>query len=136
MSGTRLARLRPFTSAVINPVTRRFAGHLPGFAIVHTTGRATGRPYAIPMNVFRQGDAWIMALTYGADAQWVGNVLAAGGCVLEHRGRRIRLTDPEVVHDPARRSIPIPVRWFLALVGVTDVLRLVAASDGRPSDRT
>ena len=136
MSGTRLSWLRPFTSAVVNPVTRRFAGHLPGFAIVHTVGRTSGRPYAIPMNVFRQGEAWVMALTYGADAQWVKNVLAAGGCELEHRGRRIRLVDPAVVHDPGRRAIPIPVRWFLGLVGVTDVLRLLPASDPRPTEAT
>ena len=98
---TRLAFLRPFTMRFVNPVTRRFAGHVPGFAIVHHVGRMSGRPYATPMNVFRDGDAWVMALTYGAQVQWVRNVLAAGGCELESRGRRIRLTDPELIHDRA-----------------------------------
>jgi deazaflavin-dependent oxidoreductase (nitroreductase family) len=121
---TRLAFLRTFTIRFVNPVTRRFAGRVPGFAIVHHVGRATGRPYATPMNVFRDGEAWVMALTYGAEVQWVRNVLATGGCELEVRGRRLRLTDPELIHDPSRRLMPIPVRWFLGLLGVTDFLRL------------
>jgi deazaflavin-dependent oxidoreductase (nitroreductase family) len=121
---TRLAFLRTFTIRFVNPVTRRFAGRVPGFAIVHHVGRTTGRSYATPMNVFRDGEAWVMALTYGAEVQWVRNVLATGGCELEVRGRRLRLTDPELIHDPSRRLMPIPVRWFLGLLGVTDFLRL------------
>ena len=121
---TRLAFLRTFTVRFVNPVTRRFAGRVPGFAIVHHVGRTTGRPYATAMNVFRDDDAWVMALTYGADVQWVRNVLAAGGCELEVRGRRLRLADPELIHDPSRRLMRIPVRWFLGLLGVTDFLRL------------
>ena len=130
---TRLAFMRPFTLRVVNPVTRRLAGHVPGFAIVHYVGRTSGRAYATPMNVFRDGDTWVMALTYGAEVQWVHNVLAAGGCELEVRGRRIRLTDPELVHDPSRQLMPIPVRWFLGLLGVTDFLRLHPAIRTTPT---
>lgn len=128
---TRLAFMRPFTRRFVNPVTRRFAGRVPGFAIVHHVGRKTGRRYATPMNVFRDGDSWVMALTYGAEVQWVRNVLAAGGCELEVRGRRVRLTDPELIHDPTRRLMPIPVRWFLGLLAVTDFLRLHQVNETR-----
>jgi deazaflavin-dependent oxidoreductase (nitroreductase family) len=128
---TRLAFMRPFTRRFINPVTRRFAGRVPGFAIVHHVGRKTGRRYATPMNVFRDGDAWVMALTYGAEVEWVRNVLAAGGCELEVRGQRVRLTDPELIHDPTRRLMPIPVRWFLGLLAVTDFLRLHEVNETR-----
>jgi deazaflavin-dependent oxidoreductase (nitroreductase family) len=117
----------------VNPITLRFAGRVPGFEIVHHVGRATGRSYATPMNVFRDGDAWVMALTYGAEVQWVSNVLAAGGCDLEVGGRRIRLTDPQLIHDPSRRLIPIPVRWFLGLLGVSDFLRLHAVIGTAPT---
>jgi hypothetical protein len=79
------------------------------------------------MNVFRDGDAYVMALTYGRDVAWVRNVLAANGCTLETRGRAVELRDPELVHDPSRRLMPIPVRWFLGLVRVTDFLRLTPA---------
>jgi hypothetical protein len=41
--------LRPFTTRVVNPVTRRFAGHLPGFAILTYVGRQSGRTYRTPI---------------------------------------------------------------------------------------
>jgi hypothetical protein len=31
---TRIRFIRPFTKRVVNPITRRFAGRLPGFAIL------------------------------------------------------------------------------------------------------
>ena len=48
--------LRPFTTRFCNPVSRRFASHLPGFAILVYVGRRSGRTYRTPMNVFRNGD--------------------------------------------------------------------------------
>jgi deazaflavin-dependent oxidoreductase (nitroreductase family) len=124
MAPTRLGFLRPFTTRFINPITRRFAGHVPMFGIVHHRGRTTGTRYATPMNVFRDGDAWVFALTYGSDVQWVRNVLAAGGCELETRGRIVALERPELVIDPGRRLMPQPVRTFLGLLKVTEFLRL------------
>ena len=40
---TRIRFIRPFTARVINPLTRRFAGWLPGFAILTHVGRTSGR---------------------------------------------------------------------------------------------
>jgi hypothetical protein len=36
---------------------------------------------------FRSPDGFVIALTYGPDRDWVRNVLAAGGCTIEWRGR-------------------------------------------------
>ncbi len=129
MAGSRpprpvLAFLRPFTTAVVNRITRPFAGHVPGFAIVRYRGRTTGRLYRTPMNVFRRGDDYVFALTYSSDAQWVKNVLAAGGCDLEVRGKQVQLTDPKLFVDPDRRLMPQPVRFFLGLMRVSEFLRL------------
>jgi hypothetical protein len=82
------------------------------------------------MNVFREGDGWVFALTYGSEAHWVRNVMAAGGCVLETRGRRIALDRPELVVDPTRRLVPQPVRAFLGLLAVSEFLRLRPAATG------
>jgi deazaflavin-dependent oxidoreductase (nitroreductase family) len=128
MSGTRLAFMRPFTTRVVNPISRRFAGHLPWFGIVVVRGRRTGIVRRVPMNVFRSGVDYVFALTYGADVDWVRNVLAANGCELETRGRTVALGAPVVLHDPGRRLMPLPVRFFLGLLGVTEFLRL------RPAD--
>ena len=124
MSGTRLAFMRPFTTRVVNPLTRLVAGHLPWFGIIVVRGRRSGVIRRVPMNVFRVEDRWVMALTYGRDVDWVKNVLAAGGCRLETRGRVVALRDPELIHDPSRRMMPFPVRQFLWLIGVTDFLRV------------
>jgi deazaflavin-dependent oxidoreductase (nitroreductase family) len=116
--------MRPFTTRVINPVTRRFAGHLPGFAILVYSGRRSGRVYRTPMNVFRHGDDYVFALTYGSDVQWVRNVMAAGGCELEVRGKTVRLTGPQLFIDPTQRLMPLPVRFFLRLMRVTEFLSM------------
>jgi deazaflavin-dependent oxidoreductase (nitroreductase family) len=114
--------VRPFTKRVINPVTRRFAGRLPAFGMLTYMGRRSGRVYHTPLNVFRHGDEYVFALTYGADVQWVANVLAAGSCDIESGGRTIRLIEPHLVRDPSRSRMPQPVRAFLGLLGVTDFL--------------
>ena len=119
-----MAFIRPFTVAVVNPLTRLFAGHVPMFGIVRCRGRRSGRLFRAPVKVFRDGDDYVVALTYSSQADWVRNVLAAGGCELETGGRVIRLTDPELFVDRTRRLMPFPVRMFLGLVNVTEFLRL------------
>lgn len=126
MSGTRLAFMRPFTTRVVNPLTRRIVGHLPWFGNVVVPGRRSGTIRRVPMNVFRRGDDYVMALTYGRDVDWVKNVLAAGGCRLETRSGMVDLRDPELVHDPSRRLVPFLVRIFLGVLDVNDFLRLRA----------
>jgi len=119
-----MARLRPFTNRLFNPLARRFAGRLPGFGILTYVGRTSGRTYRTPLNVFRHGETFVIALTYGADTQWVRNILAAGSCSLRTRGRDYRLVEPELIHDPSRRLMPGPVRLFLGLDNVSEFLRL------------
>ena len=99
--------MRPFTTRFVNPLTRLFAGWLPWFGILMYKGRKSGRTYRTPMNVFRHGDDYVFALTYGSEVQWVKNVLAAGGCDIRTRGRDIRLVEPEVFVDPTRRLMPL-----------------------------
>jgi hypothetical protein len=64
----------------------------------------------------------------------VKNVLSAGGCRLQTRGRVVELGDPQLVHDPDRRLVPAVVRVFLGLLGVNDFLRLRPVAT-TPSDR-
>lgn len=116
--------MRPFTTAVVNRITRLFAGRLPGFAIVDYRGRKSGKAYRTPMNVFRDGEDYVFALTYGSEVQWVKNVIAAGVCDLEIGGKTVHLTDPELFVDPSRHLMPLPVRFLLRLMHVTEFLRM------------
>jgi deazaflavin-dependent oxidoreductase (nitroreductase family) len=116
--------LRPITTRIFNPFARRFAGWLPGFAILTYVGRKSGKTYRTPINVFRNGQDYVVALTYGAEVQWVKNVVAAGGCELRSMGRTVRVTDPRLTVDPTQRLMPMPVRLILRVMGVTEFLSL------------
>ena len=119
-----LAVIRPFTTHVFNPISRRFVRWLPGFGILDYRGRKSGKEYRTPLNAFRHGDEWVFALTYGSDVQWVKNVVAAGEATLEVRRRRIRLVDPDLLVDPERRLMPPVVRQVLGLMRVSEFLRM------------
>ena len=121
---TRMSRLRPITTRLFNPLARRIAGRLPSFGILTYRGRTSGRTYRTPLNVFRRGDSYVFALTYGGDTQWVKNVVAAGTCMLRTRGRDVRLVEPELIRDPTWRLMPPPVRVILGLNDVSEFLRM------------
>ena len=126
-------RLARFNRIVTNPVLGHVAGRLPGFGIVLHTGRRSGRVHRTPVNLFRSGETYVIALTYGADAQWVRNVQAAGACEVQTRGERIRLVEPRIVHDPRRTPVPPPVRLALAAIAVDDFMLLTRVDGAAPS---
>jgi deazaflavin-dependent oxidoreductase (nitroreductase family) len=122
-----------FNRRVANPILGPLAERLPSFGIVIHRGRVSGRQYRTPVNVFRQGSQYVIALTYGSHTDWVENVLAAGGCRLVHRRRPVDLADPRIV-ALGRHGEAIP-GW------VQGVLRTLNVDQGmvlttRPRDAT
>lgn len=113
-----------FNRRFLNPLFLRVAGHLPGFAIVSHIGRKSGRTYRTPVNAFRTDSGYIIALTYGPESDWVKNVLAAGSCELQTRGRRVCLSDPHVVTDAGKGWAPLPVKFVLNLIDAPQYMRL------------
>lgn len=116
-----------FNRRFTNRLTLRAAGYLPGFAIVNHLGRKSGRAYRTPVNAFRTDGGYIIALTYGAESDWVKNVLAAGSCELQTRGRRVRLSDPCIATDESKGWAPLPVRLVLNLIHAPQYMRLSVA---------
>jgi deazaflavin-dependent oxidoreductase (nitroreductase family) len=117
-------RIARFNKRFTNRLTGPLAQYLPGFGVVTHVGRHSGRTYRTPVNVFTHDECFIFALTYGREAQWVRNVLAAGGCELTARGQRHRLTHPEVFRDERQRAVAPIARPILRLVGANDFMRL------------
>ena len=109
--------LARFNLKVTNRITGPFAHRLPGFAIVYHVGRKSGTERTTPVNLFRDGDRYVIALTYGRDSQWVKNVLAAGEFDVVTRGRRVHLADPRIVKQA---HVPAPVRAILNALNVED----------------
>jgi F420H(2)-dependent quinone reductase len=72
-----------FNLAVTNRITSRFAARLGGFGILTHVGRKSGRVYRTPVNVFREPEGFLIALTYGRESEWVRNVVAAGAASLK-----------------------------------------------------
>jgi deazaflavin-dependent oxidoreductase (nitroreductase family) len=105
-------------------LTRPPARRLPGFGVVVHRGRKSGRQFQTPVNVFETSGGYVIALTYGAESEWVKNVLAAGGCELITRGRRRQLISPEIVRDAQQRAVPRVLRPFLRFMNVTNFLCL------------
>ena len=124
MARTRMTFLRPFTTRLFNPISRRVAGRLPLFGILSYVGRKSGRQYRTPLNVFKRGDGYVFALTYGSEVDWVKNVLAASEADLRTRGRDVHLVEPQLFTDPTRRLMPLPVRIVLRLNNVNEFLRM------------
>jgi deazaflavin-dependent oxidoreductase (nitroreductase family) len=123
-----------FIARVNRRVTNRLLGglaqRLPWFGVVVHRGRRSGRQYRTPVNVFRRGHRYIIALTYGSKSDWVRNVLANGGCTLETRGRKLHLSRPRLFHDESRRVVPPPIRLILGLVNVSSFLELTLDDEG------
>lgn len=110
--------LARFNRVVTNRVLGLGARRLPGFGIVTHEGRRSGRRYRTPVGVFRRPDQIAVALTYGPEADWVQNVLAAGHAEIVMRGRTYRLVHPRLVEDAERTLASPPVRPFLGALNV------------------
>jgi deazaflavin-dependent oxidoreductase (nitroreductase family) len=122
-------RFRHVAQRYVNPVLRPVARRLPTFGVLTYRGRKSGHTYHTPINAFRRGDDYFFFLTYGSDVQWVKNVLAAGSCSLETRGRVIELVEPALITDPELRPAPPMVRFMEGrIAGVTQYLRMRARS--------
>src|SRR5262245_49528655 len=116
-----LARFNLYvTNRLLGPLAKR----VPGMGVIVHAGRKTHRIYRTPVLVFRRGQHFIIALTYGRESQWVQNVLANGACELETTGRTLHLDHPRVFHDPERRIMPPIVQGMLAVLNVSDFLEV------------
>jgi deazaflavin-dependent oxidoreductase (nitroreductase family) len=104
---------------------RLAAGRLPPFAIVNHHGRVTGRDYATPVWAFGTRDGLVFALLYGANSDWVRNVLAAGHAEVRRRGAAREYTHPRLVAgEEASRLIPAIARIAVRLFRTRDFLRV------------
>lgn len=94
LSRRSLAR---FNKRVTNRVQGLWAPWLPPWAVIVHKGRKSGREYRTPVLSWRSGNRLEVVLYYGAETDWVRNVLAAGEAGVVRGRRTWRLTAPRVV---------------------------------------
>ncbi|MGE2689447.1 nitroreductase family deazaflavin-dependent oxidoreductase [Mycolicibacterium pulveris] len=110
---------------VLNRITRFIAPWAPGWAVVIHRGRKSQRLYRTPLWAFRRQGGFVIALTYGSEADWVRNVLAADGCEIESRGRRYQVGAPRLYHDENATDMPAFIRFMLRnVIKAPEFLRL------------
>lgn len=122
VTGTVIALTKRF----INPGQLRTAG-TPGSrtGIVHHRGRRSGTVHATPVDIIPFGDAFVIALPYGTNAQWVRNVLAAGTADLTIDGHTWTADHAELVStDQVRDAFPRSDQLGFRLLGTDRCLRL------------
>ncbi len=125
--GPRTRRVVRFAAHILNPAVLLIAGRRwnPVVGILHHRGRRSGRAYATPLGMRPLGDSFIMPRTFGEDAAWYRNVLAAGGCVVTYRGSDYTLVEPEVIdYATAAPAFPRYERLQFRLIGINEYLRL------------
>ena len=115
--------------ALINPVLGRLAGRFAPLALLEHRGRRTGRALTTPVFAFEHERTVTIALTYGGGVQWLANARAAGGCVLTHRGRRLRLGAPAMIDaETGLARMPVIIRRVLVLTSVREFVEFPVVS--------
>lgn len=124
--------IRRMNRRVTNPRQMRTAGQPGAYAsVVHHVGRVSGREHRTPVVVVPAEEGFAIALPYGAGADWVRNVLAAGTATLEHEGQAVPVARPELLTAAdAAAFFPPKERRVHRLYGVEHVLRLDRADGG------
>jgi deazaflavin-dependent oxidoreductase (nitroreductase family) len=125
--GPRTRRVVRSVARFVNPVTLQIAGRrwMPIVGILHHRGRSSGRAYATPLGMRHFGNSFVMPRTFGENAAWYLNVLAAGGCVVTYLGKDYTLVEPEVIdYTAAAPAFPRYERLQFRLIGINEYLRL------------
>ncbi|GAA3302590.1 hypothetical protein GCM10020295_48790 [Streptomyces cinereospinus] len=87
------------------------------------------------MKLFRRGEDIVITLPYGPGSDWVKNVLAAGGCEITTRGRRVQVAHPVVFTDDGTTKMPALTRRILARVDARQFLALTPVAAPRSAAR-
>src|SRR2546430_12921902 len=97
--GPRTRRVVRSVARFVNPVTMQMAGRrwMPVLGILHHVGRRSGRSYATPLGMRPLGESFVMPRTFGEEAAWYRNVLAAGGSRVTYLGNDYTLVEPQVL---------------------------------------
>jgi hypothetical protein len=72
------------------------------------------------VKLFRAHHGFVIACVYGADSDWVRNILAAGRFELVHLGRVMSVESADIVHDHGRQLVPWILRPVFRLLRVVD----------------
>lgn len=76
-------RVADFNRALNNPLQGLYAWLLPPWAVILHHGRRSRRKYRTPLLAFRLDRTLVIALLYGEESDWLRNLRAHGGAVVQ-----------------------------------------------------
>jgi deazaflavin-dependent oxidoreductase (nitroreductase family) len=100
-----------FQKYALNPVTRLVAGTIPGWVLLETTGRRSGKPRRIPLGGTRDGDTFWVVSEHGRKANYVRNIAADPRVRLKIGGRWRTGRATIVPDDDAQARVRTQSRW-------------------------
>ena len=118
--------IRRMNRTVTNPRVMRTAGtSQTETAVIEHIGRKSGQTYETPIDIIETATGLLIALPYGARADWTRNVLAAGTATVLMQGERVDVDRPTVVPTAdVAGLIPRRTMRMLRLFGVNQCLHL------------
>jgi len=109
-----------------NKLMGLLSDHIPPLATLHHVGRTSGKRYRTPIMAFPTPRGFVVALTYGPDVQWLRNLEAGPGRLVQAR-RVHELIDPVMLSpDEGAALVPAWTRAALRLLRVDDFVELAA----------
>ncbi|MBS9534297.1 nitroreductase family deazaflavin-dependent oxidoreductase [Mycobacterium sp. M1] len=102
----------------VSPLVKRFQRYIPTFTVIEHKGRKSGKPYKTVVHGYTKGSSFAVMLGHGK-ADWVRNVLAAGGADVHLFRRSVHITNPRIVPIGGDVSnLPLIVRLAARRVGI------------------
>ena len=102
-----------------NRILQRIPARISPFVRIHHVGRKTGASYRTVLAAFRTPTGYVLTPTYGPDADWVRNVLAAGNFTLEANHGAHALRDARLINRrEAWPHLPLLVRAAMRVLRV------------------
>jgi deazaflavin-dependent oxidoreductase (nitroreductase family) len=120
--------VRQLNKKYLNQALVHLAGH-GWFVELEHHGRRSGRAYRVPIMAFDSGAVVTVALTYGADVDWLANVRAAEGGRMHLRKELLTLGRPlDLPESEGRSRMPQPPRAMLPAMGCHDYVEIPVLS--------
>jgi len=121
---------------MLNPLVLKVAGRrrFGMVAQVHHVGRRSGHRYTTPLGARPTATGFVIPLTFGRDADWCRNVIAADGCQIRFKNRTYTVADPTIA-DTARAGATVRgvfrrhERMIFRLGGINEFLLLETVLD-------
>lgn len=97
--------------------------------LIHT-GRRTGAIHRTPLDVYPADGGYVFVPVYGAQSDWVRNILAAGHARLRIDGGEVELTGPRMIgRDEAFGILSAAEARTPRVLGITEYLRMDSVAD-------